>query len=340
MNTRILLKSRPTARVGPEHFETVKDKIPTISNDQVLIQNLYLSLEPAMRGWLNDRKSYIPPVQLGEVMRGMCLGVVKESKSANYKPGDIVFGPFGWQEYAAVPAKNIGHKIQNIPGLPLTSWLGSLGSTGLTGYFGLLEIGKPVAGQTVVVSGAAGGVGQIVGQIAKIKGCRTVGIAGSDKKCKLLTEKYGYDAAINYKTTKNIVQDLNKHCPKGIDIFFDNVGGAILDAALILLNHRARVVLCGGISQYDSGPNTQGPKNYLQLVVTSSTMQGFIILDYKNQWEQAITEMIGWIRAGKINSGEHIVNGLLQAPHSLPMLFTGENEGKLIVKISDLNSKL
>jgi len=311
-----------------------------VGNDQVLIQNLYLSLEPAMRGWLIDRKSYVPPVKIGEVMRGVALGVILESKSQLYKQGDLVFGSFGWQEYAVLPAKSVGHKIQNIPGLPLTTWLGPLGSTGLTAYFGLLEVGKPVAGQTVVVSGAAGGVGQLVGQIAKIKGCRTVGIAGSDKKCKLLIEQYGYDAAINYKTSQNIVKDLAKECSKGIDIFFDNVGGDILDAALALLNQHARVVLCGGISQYDSGSNTIGPKNYMQLIGTSSTMQGFIVLDYTKQWPKAIAEMIGWIKEGKIKSGEHVVNGLKQAPQALTMLFTGENEGKLIVKISDLKSKL
>jgi len=192
----------------------------------------------------------------------------------------------------------------------------------------------------VVVSAAAGGVGQIVGQIAKLKGCRTVGIAGSDKKCSLLKSQYGFDDTINYKTTQNIVKDLAKTCPKGIDIFFDNVGGPILDAALLHLAQGARVVLCGGISQYDSGSNSQGPKNYMQLLVTSSTMQGFIIMDFKKQWPQAITEISGWLKEGKLKYGEHIVNGLEEAPKALPMLFTGENEGKLIVKISDLPSKL
>jgi len=284
---------------------------------------------------VNDRKSYVPPVQIGEVMRAMALGAVVESKSQLYKPGDLVFGTYGWQEYVILSGKSVGYRIQNVPGVSLTTWLGPLGSTGLTAYFGLLDIGKPVAGQTVVVSAAAGGVGQIVGQIAKLKGCRTVGIAGSDKKCQTLIDQYGYDATVNYKTSKNLIKDLAKNCPKGIDIFFDNVGGDILDASLALLNQNARVVLCGGISQYDNGSNTQGPKNYLQLISTSSLMKGFIVLDYRSQWPKAITEMIGWIKEGKIKYGEHVINGLEQAPSALPMLFTGENEGKLIIKISD-----
>jgi NADPH-dependent curcumin reductase CurA len=311
----------------------VKDKIPIPSQGEVLVQNLYLSLDPAMKGWMTDKKSYVSPVKLGEVMRGSAIGLVLESKSDKFAAGDYVFGMLGWQQFALLNEN--GRKLHRIPGVPLTVWLGPLGGTGLTAYFGLLDIGKPQPGETVVVSGAAGGVGQIVGQIAKIKGCRTVGIAGSDEKCDLLLKKYGYDAAINYKTSNNILADLSKCCPKGIDIYFDNVGGSILDAALVKLNKRARVVVCGAISQYDNLSNPQGPKNYLQLLVTSSKMEGFVVTDFINQWDQAVAEMIEWIKTGKLKYTEHIVNGLEKAPASLPMLFTGENEGKLIIKISD-----
>jgi NADPH-dependent curcumin reductase CurA len=317
----------------------VKEPLPDLKNNRVLIKNLYLSLEPAMKGWMTDVPSYIPPVKLKDVMRGWCIGIITQSNSISYKPGDLVTGPFGWQEYAVVPETTITFKIPNIPQIQLTYWLGPLGTTGLTAYFGLLAVGKPVAGQTVVVSAAAGGVGQMVGQIAKIKGCKTVGIAGTDKKCALLTSRYGYDAAINYKTSKNVVKDLAKNCPNGIDIYFDNVGGNILDAALLLLNHGSRVVLCGGISQYEN-PDIQGPKRYLQLLTTSSNMQGFIITDYQKEWPQAMTQIIEWIKEGKITYGEHIIDGLEQTPKVLPMLFTGDNEGKLIIKISDVKSKL
>jgi len=342
MNTQILLKSRPTAKVSPDNFEIVTNKIEKPSKPgKLLIQNLYLSLEPAMRGWLNDVKSYVPPVQIGEVMRGACVGIVLESTSSKFQPGDHVFGFMGWQKYALLDEKLVMHKIKNIPGIPLTAWLGPLGSTGLTAYFGLLEIGLPKPGETVLVSGAAGGVGQVAGQIAKIKGCRTVGIAGSDKKCSDLISKYGYDVAINYKTSKNLHQQVFQSCPKGVDVFFDNVGGEILDIALARLNKRARIVLCGGISQYEIGKNNfVGPKNYIQLLVTTSKMQGFIVTDYAQQWPQAIQEIIGWMKEGKLKYGEHIIEGIEQAPKALPLLFSGGNDGKLIIKISDPSSKL
>jgi len=333
-NTRILLKSRPVGNVTSANFEVVRDSIeaPTMPN-QVLVQNIYLSLDPAMRGWMSDKKSYIRPVGIGEVMRGATISRVIKSNSIAFKENDIVSGLVGWQEYAIVDAKNI-KKIKHLPGVPISSYLSVLGYTGLTAYFGLLDIGKPKPGETVLISAATGSTGSIAGQIAKIKGCRVVGITGSDDKCKFVIDQLGFDDCINYKEVSNWSQVLDKKCPKGVDIYFDNVGGDILNAALSKLNTNGRVVLSGAISQYNTTTGVQGPSNYMTLISTRSTMRGFIVFDYVNEYPKAIKQLVKWVQKKKIKSKDHIVDGLENAPESLSILFSGEKVGKLIVKIS------
>lgn len=335
-NLQILLKSRPDGRIVESDFETRRSPTPEVGEGQALIKNLFLSLDPAMRGWVREGESYIEPVKLGDVMRGFTVGIVTESKTPELQPGDKVTGMHGWQELTVV-GRGTGIKPTKLPEvpLPLSNFLGVLGGTGLTAYFGLLDIGEPKEGETVLVSTAAGAVGSIVGQIAKIKGCRVVGITGSDEKCRWITEELGYDAAINYKT-----DDLNKAirrtCPDKVDVYFDNVGGAQLDAALANLNKHARVVICGAISIYNAkGEPPPGPSNYLSLLIKSARMQGFVILDYVDRFMEGGMQLGQWVMEGKIKHREHVVDGLEQAPSALNMLFDGTNIGKLVVKIAD-----
>jgi len=329
MNTQVVLVSRPTEAVEKSNFKIVQEPIPTLTDGQVLVRNNYLSIDPAMRGWLQDRKSYIAPVAIGEVMRGSCVGEVVASKNEKFQVGDMVTGLFGWQEYFISDGKPL-KKI--IPGLDPKIFLGVLGVTGLSAYFGLLDIGQPKEGETVVVSGAAGAVGSVVGQIAKIKNCRVVGIAGSDDKCSWLVNTLGFDAAINYKT-QNVNDELKKTCPKGVDVFFDNVGGEILDSVLAKINFRARVVICGAISQYNSA-QPKGPSNYLSLLSNRARMEGFIIFDYQQRYGEGMKELGQWVAEKKIKYSEHIVDGLENAPETLQLLFKGENTGKLMIRIA------
>ena len=330
-NTQIRLQSRPEGLPTADNFKTTQEETTALEIGQIRVRNIYLSLDPAMRGWMTDRRSYIEPIQLGDVMRGLTVGEVVESTDDEFSAGDLVSGALGWQEYAVVVAKD----LQKLPtGLPIPLFLGPLGMTGLTAYFGLLEIGEPKEGETVLVSAAAGAVGSIVGQIAKIKGCRVVGLAGSEDKCAWLKE-LGFDEAINYKTTEDLIKTLAKACPKGVDVYFDNVGGEILDAALALLNVGARIPLCGAISQYNATDPVPGPYNYLSLLINRAKLEGFIIFDYKKRYPEALAQLGQWVSEGKIEGRYHIVDGLENAPEALLKLFDGSNTGKLIVKIGD-----
>jgi NADPH-dependent curcumin reductase CurA len=285
-----------------------------------------------MRGWMNEGKSYIPPVGIGEVMRAGGAGRVVASKHPGFADGDEVQGGFGIQEYATVKGETLTKVDTRIAPLPV--WLGTLGMPGFTAYFGLLDIGKPKEGETIVVSGAAGAVGTVVGQIGKIKGCRVVGIAGGADKCRYLVEELGFDAAIDYKSA-DVKTALKQHCPKGIDVYFDNVGGDILDAALTQLARHARIVICGAISQYNNTTAVKGPSNYLSLLVNRATMTGMVVFDYAARYGEAAREMAGWMKDGKLKARVDIVEGLSTFPDTLLKLFKGENTGKLVLKVAD-----
>ncbi|MEM9847378.1 MAG: NADP-dependent oxidoreductase [Bacteroidota bacterium] len=330
MNIQIKLAKRPQGMPNAATWTTEKNPIPTPSDGEVLIKIRYISLDPAMRGWMNDTKSYLPPVGIGEVMRALVVGEVVESKHEKYKVGDHLQGAGGVQQYVVTDTKGWHAVDPNIA--PLPYYLGVLGMTGMTAYFGLLDITDPQAGETVLVSGAAGAVGAVVGQIAKIKGCSVVGIAGGAAKCQRLTEELGFDAAIDYKN-ENVYAGIKKHCPKGVDVYFDNVGGDILDAALANLNFKARVSLCGAISQYNNRENVSGPKNYLSLLVNRAKLEGFIVLDYAKQYQAAALQMGQWMMEGKLKETHQIEEGI---EHFLPTflkLFSGEKKGKLILKV-------
>lgn len=316
-------------------FKIVEEPIPEPADGQFVVKNVYLSLDPAMRGWMNDVKSYIAPVKLGDVMRGQTVGQVIASKNPKFRVGDLVSGIGGWQKYAVADGKRGGWE-KLVPGFAPTLFLGVLGGTGITAYFGLLRVGLPKAGETVLVSGAAGAVGSVVGQIAKIKGCRVVGIAGSDEKCKWLVDELGFDAVVNYKgkSADQLNDEIRQACPKGVDVFFDNVGGDILDVALKRIRKGARIVICGAISQYNAA-QTKGPANYLSLLVHSARMEGFVLFDYIPEYPLAIRELGQWVKEGKLKYAEEVVEGLERAPEYLNMLFTGANKGKLIVKLAD-----
>jgi hypothetical protein len=310
-------------------FEFSQVPVVPPGDGEVLVKILYISLDPAMRGWMNEGKSYIPPVGIGEVMRAGAAGRVIASNDPAIAVGDHVIGILGVQEYAVARAKQLT-KVD--PGLvPLPVYLGTLGMPGMTAYFGLLEVGKATAGDTVVVSGAAGAVGQVVGQVAKIKGCRVVGIAGGRDKCDYL-RSIGFDAAIDYKS-EDVKAALKQHCPKGVDVYFDNVGGEILDAVLTQLALHARIVICGAISQYNEA-TMKGPANYLSLLVNRATMQGMVVFDYASRYGEAAKEMAGWMASGQLKTREHIVEGIETFPDTLVKLFTGENTGKLVLKVA------
>jgi hypothetical protein len=330
VNHQIRLAGRPVGLPDRNVWKFTEENVGAPNDGEVLVKVLYVSLDPAMRGWITDRKSYIPPVGIGDVMRALGAGKVIATKFPGIAVGDYVGGRFGLQEYAIAPGKTV-NKI-DAPPEKLPVYIGGLGMPGMTAYFGLLEVGRPEPGNTVVVSGAAGAVGSIVGQIAKIKGCTVVGIAGGAAKCEYLSE-LGFDAAIDYKT-ENVFESLSRHCPKGIDVFFDNVGGDILDAALANLAMRARVVICGAISQYNNTTPIKGPSNYLSLLVNRASMTGMMVTDYLAQTPEAQAIMLQWIKDGKLKTREHIVDGLNTFPETLLMLFNGENEGKLMIKVA------
>jgi NADPH-dependent curcumin reductase CurA len=299
---------------------------------QFLVKILYVSLDPAMRGWMNEQRSYIAPVGIGEVMRAGGAGRVIASKHPDFQEGDYVRGMFGVQEYAVSNGKGVQKVDTGFAPLPV--YLGALGMPGMTAYFGLLDVGQPKAGETLVVSGAAGAVGTVVGQIGKIKGCRVIGIAGGAEKCRYVVEDLGFDAAIDYKH-QNVRDALKTHCPDGVNVYFDNVGGEILDAVLGQLALRARIVICGAISQYNNTGPVKGPANYLSLLIHRARMEGMIVFDYADRYTEAAREMAGWMAAGKLKSREHIVQGLETFPEALLKLFTGENIGKLVLQVAE-----
>ncbi|MEM6792439.1 MAG: NADP-dependent oxidoreductase [Acidobacteriota bacterium] len=328
-NVQIRLAARPEGLPKASDFETTRGAVPEPAEGQILVRNIYLSLDPAMRGWMTERKSYIEPIQLGDVMRGLTLGEVVSSSADGFAEGDLVSGSLGWQSYALAHPK----EVQKVPkGQPLPLFLGPLGMTGLTAYFGLLEIGAPQAGETVVVSAAAGAVGSVVGQIAKIRGCRVVGIAGGPEKCALLTEELGFDAAVDYKKD-DLPKALKAACPKGIDVYFDNVGGTILDVCLGLLNFKARVPFCGAISQYNATEPVPGPYNYLSILINRARVEGFIVFDFAKKYPEALQQLGRWVAEGKLEGRYDIMDGLENAPQALLRLFDGSNKGKLIVQI-------
>lgn len=330
INKQWRLKQRPTGKPSRDTWDYTETELPSISDGEVLIRIDYISIDPAMRGWLNDAKSYIEPVKVGDVMRAGTVGEVIESKHDKFAVGDFVSGHNGVQSYAVSDGKGL-YKID--PNLaPLPYYLGVLGMPGMTGYFGLLKTGEPKAGETVVVSGAAGAVGSLVGQIAKIKGCRVVGIAGGPEKCQFLTDELGFDAAVDYKN-ENVRKGLKQACPEGVDVYFDNVGGEILDDVLTQINVHARIVICGAISQYNNTKAVKGPANYLSLLVNRARMEGIVVFDNVKEYPVAMKDIAGWIQAGDIVVKNHIVECIETFPETLMMLFNGENFGKLILKV-------
>lgn len=332
LNHKFELAARPVGLPKRTDWNYREEQLRAPGEGELLIKILYISLDPAMRGWMNEGKSYVPAIGIGEVMRALALGHVVASRNSAFGVGDHVYGVLGVQEFAVTNGAGLT-KVH--PALaPLPVYLGTLGMPGMTAYFGLLDVGKPQPGQTVVVSGAAGAVGMVVGQIAKIKGCRVVGIAGGAEKCGYVVKDLGFDAAIDYKS-ENVHAALQKHCPKGVDVYFDNVGGEILDAVLTQINCGARIIICGAISQYNNTTGIKGPANYLSLLINRASMTGMIVFDYAARYGEAAREMAGWMAAGKLQSREHIVEGLETFPDTLLKLFKGENIGKLILKVAN-----
>lgn len=333
INHQFRLKRRPNGEPQPTDFEYAEEPVREPAEGEVLVRSILISLDPAMRGWMNDVRSYVPPIALGETIRALGAGRVVASKHDKFAEGDYVTGMTGIQEYVVSDPKTLNLIKVDPTRLPLERYLSALGMTGMTAYFGLLDVGKPEPGETVVVSGAAGAVGSLVGQIAKIKGCRVVGIAGGPDKCAHVVNDLGFDACVDYKN-QDVKKGLKEHCPKGIDVYFDNVGGEILDAALTRLATRARVVICGAISQYNA-ERTSGPNNYLTLLITRSRMEGFVVFDYGKQFREAATQMAEWMIEGKLKSREDIVEGLETFPQTFLKLFSGGNTGKLLLRVAD-----
>jgi NADPH-dependent curcumin reductase len=331
INHQIRLAARPIGLPKRSDWQFTEAPVSEPRDGEVLTRVLYLSLDPAMRGWMNEGKSYIPPVGIGDIMRAGGVGKVIASKHSGFAVGDHVSGGLGVQEYAALE----GAQLTKVDpkAAPLPTYLNTLGMPGMTAYFGLLDVGQPKAGDTVVISGAAGAVGATVGQIAKIKGCRAVGIAGGAAKCRYLVDELGFDAAIDYKVD-DVRKSLRAHCPNGVNVYFDNVGGDILDLVLAQLARRARVVICGAISQYNNTTAIKGPSNYLSLLVNRARMEGMVVFDYAARYPEAIRDMAAWIAAGKLKSREDIVEGLETFPETLLKLFNGENFGKLVLKVA------
>jgi len=331
VNRQFLLARRPKGPLQESDFDYREGPVPEPGPGEALTRTLYVSIDPANRAWMSPVKTYVDPVEVGGVMDGFTLARVVRSNDPTLSPGDLVEGMNGWQDYRAVPARAL-HKVQ--PRQPLSLILSGLGVTAKTAYFGLLDIGAPAAGETVVVSAAAGAVGSVAGQIAKIHGCRVVGLAGSDDKCRWITADLGFDAAINYKT-QNVPRSLAEACPRGIDVYFDNVGGAILEAALFLMNERGRIVCCGAVSQYDTGAPGAGPRGIPGLlVVRRLRMEGFVVMDHYARRDEAEETLARWIDDGRLRVQEDILEGLEQAPRALIGLLHGDNIGKRMVRVS------
>ena len=329
-NTQVRLARRPEGVPVSEDWSIESHPIPTPGEGELLIKIHYVSLDPAMRGWISERRSYMPPVPLGDVMRAGTVGEVVESHHPKYPVGTFVVGWNGVQQYAVSNGEGMYAVDPQLASLP--TYLGALGMPGFTAYFGLLDVGKPQEGDTLLVSGAAGAVGSVVGQIGKIKGCRVVGIAGGPEKCNYIVEELGFDEAIDYKS-ESLYPAVKRACPKGIDIYFDNIGGEMLDVALAQLRLNARIVICGAISQYNQMDKMQGPKNYLSLLVNRASMQGMLVMDYAKDYGKAAKEMGTWMAQGKLKSREHIEEGIHTFPETFLRLFTGKKKGKLVLKV-------
>jgi NADPH-dependent curcumin reductase CurA len=334
-NLQFRLAARPVGMVKNSDWQQTEEPLRELVDGEMLVKVLYLSLDPAMRGWMNDAKSYIRPVGIGEVMRAGGVGVVVASKSSRFAVGDHVQGGTGVQRYwiGAADDKSVGFRKVDATLAPLPTYLNTLGMPGMTAYFGLIESGQPKAGETVVVSGAAGAVGQTVGQVAKQLGCRVVGIAGGPDKCDFVVNQLGFDACIDYKGG-SVKDGLKQHCPDGVDVYFDNVGGDILDTVLTRINMKARIVICGAISQYNNTTPVKGPANYLSLLVNRARMEGIVVFDYADRYHMGVAQLSQWMREGKIHSKEDIVQGLENFPQALNMLFEGKNFGKLVLQVA------
>jgi NADPH-dependent curcumin reductase CurA len=329
----IKMASHPDGALEDEDFDLVDERVPEPADGEALVRTLYLSLDPAIRVWMNGIDTYVPGIHVGDVMRAGGLGEVVQSRNAAYSEGDLVFGMMQWSEYCIARAGPDG--MMTLPRQePMTAFLSVLGVTGLTAYFGMFDVAQPKEGETVVVSGAAGAVGSVAGQIGKIIGCRVVGIAGGPEKCAWITEELGFDAWIDYKS-EDVAARLRETCPDGIDVFFDNVGGEILDAVLGQINLHARIALCGAISQYNTAELSPGPRNFINLIPQRGRVEGFILLDYRDRFVDAILQLGQWVQEGRIRYAEDIVDGLENAPAAFRRLFTGENTGKLIVKVAE-----
>jgi NADPH-dependent curcumin reductase len=327
---------RPVGLAQPSDFQWREEPIGEPGPGQFLVRILYLSLDPSNRTWLWEKQTYLPPLALGDVMGGGGIGRIEKSQHLDFPVGAHVIGLFGWQDYCVHDGSGLTALLPNDPNIPLTMHYGLFGHIGLTAYFGLLDVGKPKAGETLVVSGAAGAVGSLVGEIGKIQGCRVIGIAGSEAKCHWLTKELGFDAAIDYKR-ESVPEQLSRHCPQGIDIYFDNVGGAMLEPVIDRLNIGGRIVVCGAISQYNKSDVSEfdpGPRNLFRLVTQRARMEGFLVFDYWNRATEAIGAMAQWFQQGKIKYRVDVVEGLENAPRALNKLFDGSNAGKLIVKIA------
>jgi NADPH-dependent curcumin reductase CurA len=347
VNHQVRLAARPSGLPTAANWQFTEEPVSDPLEGGVLVKVLALSLDPAMRGWMNEGKSYIPPVGLGEVMRAGGIGIVQASRHAGFKAGDMVTGGPGVQEYWSIAPDQVKRsglaKIDTRLGT-VGQWLNVLGMPGMTGYFGLMDVGQPKAGETLVVSGAAGAVGQTVGQLARIKGLRVVGIAGGPEKCDWVVKELGFDACIDYKRPPPegvqrwdaVREGFKQHCPNGIDIYFDNVGGDILDAALARINRKARIVICGAISQYNNASGAMvGPKNYMSLLVNRARMEGMVVFDYTERFPQAIAEMAAYLKDGRMKSREDVATGGVKAfPEALLKLFKGENFGKLVLEVA------
>ena len=330
MNRQVRLAARPSGLPEASGWKVTTEPVPQASPGQFVVAVTHISVDPAMRGWMNAGASYIPPVEIGAVMRAGATGRVTASGHPGFAVGEYVYGAFGVQEYASSDGRGVV-KLDTALAEP-TTYLGALGMTGLTAYFALLDTGRMREGDTVVVSGAAGAVGSVAGQIAKIKGCRVIGIAGGPDKCRMLTEELGFDAAIDYKS-ENLRAALREHAPRGVDVYLDNVGGDVLDAVLTRLARGARIVISGAVSQYNS-ERVQGPANYLSLLVARASMTGMLVFDYEDRFPEATAELARWLHEGRIVSREHVVRGsVTDFPEVLLMLFTGENTGKLILAL-------
>ncbi len=335
-NHQVRLASRPVGLPTRANWRFTEEAVAEPGPGGVLVKTLYLSLDPAMRGWMNEGKSYIPPVEINAVMRAGGVGKVIASNNPAFAVGDYVNAGLDVQAYCLIAQENIKRSgmFKIDPRLGLTTWTNVLGMPGMTGFFGLMEVGLPKAGETVVVSGAAGAVGQTVGQIAKLKGCRVVGIAGGQAKCDWVVKELGFDACIDYKNS-DVRKGLKEHCPKGVDIYFDNVGGDILDMVLAKITRGARIIICGAISQYNNTTPVKGPANYLSLLVNRARMEGIVVFDYADHYHLAVSEMAGYLKAGTMKSKEDVVKGLENFPETLLKLFNGENFGKLVLQVAE-----